>query len=125
MHPRPSRRRLLTAILVCATIVPLVLLDGQESSAQTQLETVRAEQDRIRDALAAENAAVDAALARAGELRTRELEVEAELSETEAELASARELLAEQRAALARRSVRLRAATGELEAPPRLHLQER
>ena len=114
-HPHPSRRRLLTAILVCATIVPFVLLDGQESSAQTQLETVRAEQERIRDALADENAEVDVALARAGELRTRELEVEAELSETEAELASARELLAEQRAALDRTKRHLRAATDELE----------
>ena len=113
-HPHPSRRRLLTAVLVCAAIVPLALLGGQESSAQTQLESVRAEQDRIRDALADENAAVDAALARAGELRTRELEVSAELSETEAELASARELLAEQRAALAKTKRHLRAASGDL-----------
>jgi peptidoglycan hydrolase CwlO-like protein len=114
-HPHPSRRRLLTAVLVCAAIVSLALLGGSKSSAQTQLEEVRAEQDRIRDALADENEAVDAALARAGELRTRELEVEAELSETEAELASARELLAEQRAALARTKRHLRAATDELE----------
>ena len=112
-HPRPSRR-LLTAISVCAAIVPLALLDGQESSAQTQLETVRARQDHIRDALADENAAVDAALARAGELRTRELEVNAELSETEAELASARELLSQQRAALAKTKRHLHAASGDL-----------
>ncbi|HYH62823.1 MAG TPA: hypothetical protein VD766_13225 [Solirubrobacterales bacterium] len=89
-------------------------MDGQESSAQTQLETVRARQDRIRDALAGENAAVDAALARAGELRTRELEVDAELSEKEAVLASARELLSQQRAALAKMKLRLRAASGDL-----------
>ena len=114
-HPHPSRRRLLTAILVCAAIVALALLDGQESSAQTQLEAVRAQQERIRDELADENAAVDAALARAGELRTRELEVNAELSEKEAELESARELLAEQRAALARTKQHLRAATDDLE----------
>ncbi|MDX6586598.1 MAG: hypothetical protein QOI31_1071 [Solirubrobacterales bacterium] len=113
-HPRPSRRRLLTAILVCAAIVPLALVAGQESSAQTQLEAVRAQQDRIRDELADENAAVDAALARAGELRTRELEVDAELSEKEAELASARELLAQQRAALAETKRRLRAAAADL-----------
>ncbi len=113
-HPHPSRRRLLTAISVCAAIVPLALLEGQESSAQTQLDTVRAQQERLRDALADENAAVDAALARAGELRTRELEVNAELSEKEAELASARELLAEQRAALAETKRRLRAATADL-----------
>ena len=113
-HPHPSRRRLFTAILVCAAIVPLALLDGQESSAQTQLETVRAQQDRIRAELADENAAVDAALARAGELRTRELEVEAELSEKEEELASARELLSQQRAALAKTKLRLRAASGDL-----------
>ncbi len=113
-HPRPYRRRLLTAILVCAAIVPLALWNGQESRAQTQLEEVRAEQDRIREALADENAAVDAALARAGELRTRELEVGEELSEKEEELASERELLAQQRAALAQTKVRLRAASGDL-----------
>jgi peptidoglycan hydrolase CwlO-like protein len=113
-HPHPSRRRFLTAILVCAAIVALALVDGPKSSAQTQLETVRAQQDRIRDELADENAAVDAALARAGELRTRELEVGEELSEKEEELASARELLAEQRAALAKTKLRLRAATAEL-----------
>jgi peptidoglycan hydrolase CwlO-like protein len=113
-HPRPSRRRLTTAILVCATIVPLVLLDGQESRAQTPLDTVRAQQDRIRDELADENAAVDAALARAGELRTRELEVDEELSRKEAELSSAREQLSLERAALARTKQHLRAASGDL-----------
>jgi peptidoglycan hydrolase CwlO-like protein len=113
-HPDPSRRRLLTAVLVCAATVWLALVGGQESSAQTQLETVRAKQDRIREALADENAAIDAALARAGELRTREREVDAELSETEEELTAARELLAEQRAALAETRVRLRVASGEL-----------
>ena len=113
-HPHPSRRRLLTAISVCAAIVPLALLNGQESSAQTQLDTVRARQERIRNELADENAAVDAALARAGVLRTRELEVNAELSAKEAELASARELLAQQRAALAETKRHLRAALGDL-----------
>jgi peptidoglycan hydrolase CwlO-like protein len=113
-HPHPCRRRLLTAILVCAAIVPLALLNGQESRAQTQLDEVRAQQDRIRDELADENAAVDAALARAGELRTRELEVDEELSEKEAELVSARELLAQQRAALAETKRHLRAASGDL-----------
>jgi cell wall-associated NlpC family hydrolase len=113
-HPYPSRRRLLTAILVCAAIVPLALLDGQESNAQTQLDRVRAQQDRIRDELADENAAVDAALARAGALRTRELEVNGELSEKEAELTSAREQLSQQRAALAKTKLRLRAASGDL-----------
>ena len=113
-HLHPSRRRLLTAISVCAAIVPLALLNGQESSAQTQLDTVRARQERIRNELADENAAVDAALARAGVLRTRELEVNAELSAKEAELASARELLAQQRAALAETKQHLRAALGDL-----------
>ncbi len=99
---------------MCAAIVFLALVGGQKSSAQSQLDEVRAKQDRIREELADENAAIDAALARAGELRTRELEVDAELSEKEEELAAARELLAEQRAALAETKVRLRVATGEL-----------
>lgn len=113
-HPHPSRRRLVTAISVCAVIVPLALVEGQESNAQSQLDTVRARQEQIRDALADENAAVDAALARAGELRSRELDVNAELSEKEDELAAARDLLSQQRAELTATKRHLRAASGDL-----------
>jgi cell wall-associated NlpC family hydrolase len=76
---------------------------------------VRTQQERIRDVLADENAAVDAALARAGELRALEKDVARKLAAKEEQLAAARELLAQQRAALEDAKAQLRAATGELE----------
>ncbi len=113
-HSRPTRRRLLTGATVCAGVILLAVLSGQSSSAQTRLDTVRDRQDRIRDELARENAAVDAALARVGILRTREREVNIELRQKEAELAAAHEQLAELRAALARTKRRLAVAEVDL-----------
>ena len=113
-HPHPPSRRLLTAAVVCAVVMLTTLLGGRPSSAQTPLDTVRDRQDQIRDELASQNAAVDAALARVGELRQREREATAELEQKEADLAAAREQLTETRAALARTRTRLRAAQGDL-----------
>jgi cell wall-associated NlpC family hydrolase len=113
-HPHSPRRYLLTVAAVCLGAILLAGLGGQPSSAQTRLDTVRARQDRIRDELARENAAVDAALGRAGVLRTRERQVSAELEQKEAELAAARDQLAELRAALTRTKRHLAAAQGDL-----------
>lgn len=111
----PSRRRLLTAALVCAAVVSAALLGGPPTRAQTSLDSVRAKQDQIRDQLADENAAVDAALAEAGRLRAAEKDIEAELADKQAELDAAREDLARQRAQLAQTKRKLHAASGVLE----------
>jgi peptidoglycan hydrolase CwlO-like protein len=113
-HSHSSRHRLLTVAAVCACAILLAGLSGQSSSAQTRLDTVRDRQAHIRDELAHENAAVDAALGRVGVLRTREREVTAELEQKEAELAAARKQLAELRAALARTKRHLAGARGDL-----------
>jgi cell wall-associated NlpC family hydrolase len=113
-HSSRLRNRLLTVAVVCAGAILLAGLSGQSSSAQTRLDAVRAHQDRIRDELASENAAVDAALGRLGVLRTQERQVTAELEQKEAELADARQQLAEVRAALARTKRHLVAAQGDL-----------
>ena len=108
------RRRLLTAAVACACVLVPAVLSGPSSSAQTRLDEVRAQQDRIRDELASQNAAVDAALAKVGILRTREREANEELRQKEAELAAAREELAELRAALARTKRHLASAEDDL-----------
>ncbi len=113
-HSHPPRRRSLTVAAVCAGAILLAGLSGQSSSAQTRLDTVRDRQARVRDELARENAAADAALAQAGVLRGRERQATAELQQKEAELARAREHLAEVRAALARTRRRLAAAQNDL-----------
>jgi septal ring factor EnvC (AmiA/AmiB activator) len=113
-HSRSSRHRLLTVAAVCAGAILLAGLSGQSSGAQSRLDAVRQHQANVRDELASENAAVDAALARVGTIRAREREVTAKLQQKEAELAAAREQLAEVRAALARTKRHVAAARGDL-----------
>ena len=115
LNRSPSyRHRLLAVAAVCLAATLGAGLSGQSSSAQSRLDAVREHQARIRDELANENAAVDAALGRLGVIRTRERAVTAELQQKEAELASARDQLAEVRAALARTKRHLAAAQSDL-----------
>jgi peptidoglycan hydrolase CwlO-like protein len=113
-HSYSYRRRLLTVAVVCAGAILLAGLNGQSSSAQTQLQTVRDRQSQVRAELASENAAVDAALGRVGVIRTQVLKVTAELQQKEVDLAAARQQLAERRAELARTSRSLARARTDL-----------
>ena len=101
--------------MVAAACVAATLATGASSSAQsTQLDAVRAQQERIRGQLADQNAAVDALLGQVAVFRHRERKVSAELARQEAELAAARDELARAREALARTKRRLTAARGDL-----------
>jgi septal ring factor EnvC (AmiA/AmiB activator) len=114
-HPRCSRSRFATALLVLAVLLTVSLATGPNSDAQSQsLDQVRAKQDAIRAKLAEQNDAIDALLGQVGKLRLREEKVAGELAKQEAELAAARRELVTAREALARTKHRLHGALGDL-----------